>query len=69
MVWDTLIKVPYGETRSYPEQSVAIGKPTACRAVAFANRANQITIVIPCHRIINSNGMIGGYGGSLTCKQ
>ena len=62
LVWEELIR-PYGHTRSYLEQAELIGKRTAYRAVANANGANQIAIVIPCHRIINSNGDIGGYGG------
>lgn len=68
-VWEELIKIPPGETHSYSELAHAIGKPTACRAVARANGANQIAIVIPCHRVINTNGELGGYGGGLTRKQ
>lgn len=66
--WDTLLRIPYGETRSYAEQASSIGKPSAYRAVANANGANQLAIVIPCHRIINSNGMLGGYGGGPSRK-
>ena len=65
-VWEELQKIPYGETSSYAAIAVSIGKPTAFRAVANANGANQIAIVIPCHRVINSNGDLGGYGGGLT---
>jgi O-6-methylguanine DNA methyltransferase len=61
--------IPYAQTRSYLEQAVAIGKQTAYRAVANANGANQIAIVIPCHRIINNNGDLGGYGGGLIRKK
>ena len=68
-VWEALLTIPYGETRSYAEQAVAMGKPTACRAVANGNGANQLAIVIPCHRIINSNGALGGYGGGIARKQ
>lgn len=68
-VWQELLRIPYGETRSYLAQASAIGKKTACRAVANANGANQLAIVIPCHRIINSNGQIGGYGGGVARKQ
>ncbi len=68
-VWDALTKVPYGETRSYTEQAHALGQPNSARAVANANGANQIAIVIPCHRIINSNGDLGGYGGGISRKQ
>lgn len=68
-VWEQLSRIPYGETRSYLEQAVLINKPSACRAVANANGANQLAIVIPCHRIINSNGDLGGYGGGIVRKQ
>ncbi len=68
-VWEALMCIPYGETRSYTDQAIAIGKPSACRAVANANGANQIAIVIPCHRIINSNGELGGYGGGIARKK
>lgn len=67
--WKALMLIPYGETRSYKEQATAIGKPSAYRAVANANGANQIAIVIPCHRIINLNGNLGGYGGGIAKKQ
>jgi len=69
LVWSELMRIPYGQTRSYLDQAKAIGKATACRAVANANGANQIAIVIPCHRIINSNGHLGGYGGGVARKQ
>lgn len=68
-VWNELKKIPYGETRSYAEIAKAVGNPVAFRAVARANGANQISLVIPCHRVINSNGDLGGYGGGLTRKQ
>lgn len=68
-VWEELNKIPLGETRSYAQIARAIGKPTAFRAVAQANGANQIAIVIPCHRVINTNGDIGGYGGGLSRKK
>ncbi|WP_433748971.1 bifunctional transcriptional activator/DNA repair enzyme AdaA [Paenibacillus amylolyticus] len=67
-VWDVLIAIPAGETRSYQDIANALGKPTACRAVAQANGANQLAIVIPCHRVINASGELGGYGGGLTRK-
>ncbi|MDQ1236417.1 AraC family transcriptional regulator of adaptative response/methylated-DNA-[protein]-cysteine methyltransferase [Paenibacillus sp. SORGH_AS306] len=67
-VWDQLMKIPAGETRSYAQIASALGKPSAFRAVAQANGANQLAIVIPCHRVINSNGELGGYGGGLTRK-
>jgi O-6-methylguanine DNA methyltransferase len=68
-VWEELQKIPRGETRSYAEIAKAIGKPSAFRAVALANGANQIAIVIPCHRVINSNGDLGGYGGGIKRKE
>jgi AraC family transcriptional regulator of adaptative response/methylated-DNA-[protein]-cysteine methyltransferase len=67
-VWEQLIAIPPGETRSYQDIANALGKPTACRAVAQANGANQLAIVIPCHRVINASGELGGYGGGLTRK-
>lgn len=68
-VWEELMRIPYGQTQSYMAQSKAIGRATAYRAVANANGANQLAIVIPCHRIINSNGELGGYGGGIRRKQ
>jgi len=68
-VWEQLMKIPPGETRSYADIAVSLGKPTAFRAVAQANGANQLAILIPCHRVINSNGDLGGYGGGLTRKE
>lgn len=69
LAWQHLCAIPYGETRSYLEQARAIEKHTAYRAVANANGANQFAIIIPCHRIINSNGELGGYGGGLARKR
>jgi len=66
--WDALLKIPYGETRSYQEQATTIGKPKAFRAVASANRNNRISIIIPCHRVIAKNGNLAGYGGGLDRK-
>ena len=57
------------QTKSYAEQAASMGKPTAYRAVANANGANQLAIIIPCHRIIASDGTLGGYGGGLSVKQ
>lgn len=68
-VWEALLKIAPGEMRSYLDIAKAINKPTACRAVAGANGANQLAIVIPCHRVINSNGDLGGYGGGISRKQ
>ena len=67
--WDALMKTPYGQTRSYLEQAKIIGNEKAFRAIANANGANQLAIVIPCHRIINNNGDLGGYGGGIEKKQ
>jgi AraC family transcriptional regulator, regulatory protein of adaptative response / methylated-DNA-[protein]-cysteine methyltransferase len=68
-VWQELVKIPYGETGSYKEQAVAIGKPNSYRAVANANGANQLALIIPCHRIIASDGSMGGYGGGVAVKE
>jgi len=68
-VWDALRDIPAGETRSYSQIAEAIGRPTAVRAVARANGANQIALVIPCHRVIGADGSLTGYGGGLWHKQ
>jgi AraC family transcriptional regulator of adaptative response/methylated-DNA-[protein]-cysteine methyltransferase len=68
-VWKELMNIKYGETRSYLEQSIALGKPESIRAVANANGMNRISIVIPCHRVIGSNGSLTGYGGGLERKK
>jgi len=68
-VWQELRQIPVGETRSYSQIAGAIGKPTATRAVARANGANQIALVIPCHRVIGADGSLTGYGGGLWRKQ
>lgn len=68
-VWEALMKIPYGETRSYAEQAKAAGNPKAVRAVAKANGDNRIAIIIPCHRVIGSNGELTGYGGGLWRKR
>lgn len=68
-VWEALIRIPFGETRSYAEIAQAIGQPTSYRAVAGANGANQLAIVIPCHRVINSDGSLSGYGGGVARKK
>ena len=62
-VWDELLKVPYGQTASYGEIAKRIGKPGASRAVGGANRRNPVSIIIPCHRILGSDGSLTGYGG------
>lgn len=68
-VWNTLRTIPFGTTASYADLAKKAGKPTAFRAVAQANGANQFPIIIPCHRIINANGKLGGYSSGLTRKQ
>jgi len=68
-VWDELLKIPYGETRSYADIAAALGQATAVRAVARANGANRIAIIIPCHRVIGKDGSLTGYGGSLWRKR
>ncbi|NNM59985.1 MAG: bifunctional transcriptional activator/DNA repair protein Ada [Legionellales bacterium] len=68
-VWQALQKIPCGETRSYLDIARAIGHPAAVRAVARANGANQLALIIPCHRVINHNGELGGYGGGISRKQ
>lgn len=68
-VWRQLLKIPYGETRSYSQVAHAIHAPTAVRAVGAANGANPISIVVPCHRVIGSSGKLVGYGGGLPMKR
>jgi O-6-methylguanine DNA methyltransferase len=67
--WRALLAIPYGETRSYAEIARAVGKPNAFRAVGMANNRNPIAIVVPCHRVIASNGSLCGYGGGLDVKR
>jgi methylated-DNA-[protein]-cysteine S-methyltransferase len=67
-VWDALRGIPFGETRSYGEIARAIGRPGAARAVGRANGANPIPIVVPCHRVIGSDGSLTGFGGGLEAK-
>jgi methylated-DNA-[protein]-cysteine S-methyltransferase len=68
-VWHNLRKIPYGETISYLQLAEKIGNPKAVRAVGLANGANPIPIIIPCHRVIGSNGSLTGFGGGLPAKQ
>jgi AraC family transcriptional regulator of adaptative response/methylated-DNA-[protein]-cysteine methyltransferase len=68
-VWETLLTIPYGETASYQEIACRIGSPKASRAVGRANGLNRIAILIPCHRVINKSGGLGGYGGGLWRKK
>lgn len=68
-VWTALQHIPYGQTKSYKEQAIAINKPESVRAVANANGMNRISILIPCHRVIGSDGQLTGYGGGLWRKK
>ena len=68
-VWRRLCEIPYGETISYGELARKIGNPNASRAVGLANGSNPIPIIIPCHRVIGSNGKLTGYGGGLPIKE
>ena len=69
LVWSNLQKIPYGETVSYGELAKRIGSPDAARAVGMANGSNPIPIIIPCHRVIGSNGDLTGFGGGLPIKK
>ena len=68
-VWKALMKIPYGQTRSYGDIAKAVGRPTAVRAVGLANGRNPLPIVVPCHRVIGAGGNLVGYGGGLHVKQ
>jgi O-6-methylguanine DNA methyltransferase len=67
-VWQALLEIPYGETRSYAEIARRVGRPKAVRPVGAANGANPVALVVPCHRAIASDGGLGGYGGGLRLK-
>src|SRR6202030_2498256 len=67
--WRALLAIPYGETRTYADIARAVGKPNAFRAVGMANNRNPIAIVVPCHRVIASDGTLCGYGGGLDVKR
>lgn len=68
-VWAALLTIPYGETRSYGQLAAQIGSPAASRAVGLANGRNPISIIVPCHRVIGSNGSLTGYGGGIDRKR
>lgn len=68
-VWKALMRVPYGATSTYGQIAEDIGSPRAVRAVGNANRTNPISIIVPCHRVIGSNGELVGYGGGLSLKK
>ena len=68
-VWNALLRIPYGETRSYGQLAVELGHPGAARAVGTANGSNPVSIIVPCHRVIAAGGGLGGYGGGLARKR
>jgi O-6-methylguanine DNA methyltransferase len=68
-VWNELCQIPYGETRTYKQIAMAVGNPKASRAVGMANNKNPLTIVVPCHRVIGTNGNLIGYAGGLNMKK
>ncbi len=68
-VWAELARIPYGETRSYAQIAVAVGRPGATRAVGTANGANPLSIVVPCHRVVATGGAISGYAGGVDKKR
>lgn len=68
-VWCILRDIPYGETRTYRDLAIGLGRPSAVRAVGAANGSNPLPIVIPCHRVIGANGKLVGYGGGLALKK
>jgi O-6-methylguanine DNA methyltransferase len=67
--WNALLAIPYGETRTYADQARTVGQPRGFRAVGMANHDNPVAIVVPCHRVIASDGTLGGYGGGLKVKR
>ena len=68
-VWNALLDIPYGETRSYKQIAEAIGNPKAVRAVGMANNRNPLLIVVPCHRVIGADGKLVGYGAGIEKKE
>ena len=68
-VWDELRTIPFGETVTYRDLAVRIGRPSACRAVGAANGRNPISIIVPCHRVVGSDGSLTGYGGGIERKR
>ena len=68
-VWKALLEIPFGETRSYGDVAEKLGSPGASRAVGSANHANHLPLVVPCHRVIGSNGTLTGFGGGLDTKR
>ncbi|MER5206496.1 methylated-DNA--[protein]-cysteine S-methyltransferase [Streptomyces sp. NPDC002825] len=68
-VWEQLLRIPYGETRTYGELAEELGNPGASRAVGLANGKNPVGIIVPCHRVVGAGGSLTGYGGGLDRKQ
>lgn len=68
-VWNALRAIPYGETRSYEDIAISIGNPKAVRAIGQANHNNPILLLVPCHRVINKNGSLGGFGCGVEIKK
>jgi methylated-DNA-[protein]-cysteine S-methyltransferase len=68
-VWEALQEIPYGETTTYGELAVEIGRPSASRAVGLANGRNPVSVIVPCHRVVGSTGSLTGYGGGLDRKR
>ncbi|MFJ6123692.1 methylated-DNA--[protein]-cysteine S-methyltransferase [Streptomyces griseoviridis] len=68
-VWEQLLAIPYGETRSYGQLADTLGNPLASRAVGLANGRNPVSIIVPCHRVVGAGGGLTGYGGGLSRKQ
>ncbi len=67
--WQALLRIPYGETWSYSQMAIEVGSPLASRAVGQANHHNPVAIIVPCHRVIASNGTLAGFGGGLPAKE
>lgn len=67
--WNALLRIPYGEIRTYAQQADVVGSPRGFRAVGAANGANPIPIIVPCHRVLATGGKLGGYGGGLDVKE
>jgi methylated-DNA-[protein]-cysteine S-methyltransferase len=68
-VWDAVREIPYGETASYAEIARRVGSPSACRAVGRANGRNPIAVIVPCHRVVGSDGSLTGYAGGIEMKR
>lgn len=69
LVWEQLLRIPYGQVRSYKDVALALGAAKAVRAVGGANNRNPLSIIVPCHRVVGSNGALVGYGGGLNIKE